>query len=226
MLRSEFTQLLENLQADLAEMGRLVDQTTRQALQALQNRDADLARQVIDNDDVIDNLQNTLEDKCVSLLATQQPIATDLRTVMSVVHLGVELERMGDYAEGIAKICLRTYEEPLLKPLIDIPRMADLALKMLNESLLSFADRDDELARKVCADDDVVDDLYDQIYRELLTYMLQDPRTIQRATYLLWVAHDLERIADRATNIAERTLWLISGHTVSNRDLKSDRTLR
>ena len=226
MLRSDFDRLLETLQSDLGEMGRLVEETTKQAIRALQNRDADLAQQVIENDDVIDNLQDTLETKCLGILATQQPAATDLRTVMSVVHLGVELERMGDYAEGIAKICLRIYQEPLLKPLIDIPRMAELALKMLNEGLQAFADRDEELARKVCADDDAVDDLYNQIYRELLTYMLEDPRNIQRATYLLWVAHDLERIADRATNIAERVIWLISGGSVSNRALKSERSLR
>ncbi len=226
MLRSDFDRLLETLQSDLGEMGRLVEETTKQAIRALQNRDADLAQQVIENDDVIDNLQDTLETKCLGILATQQPAATDLRTVMSVVHLGVELERMGDYAEGIAKICLRIYQEPLLKPLIDIPRMAELALKMLNEGLQAFADRDEELARKVCADDDAVDDLYNQIYRELLTYMLEDPRNIQRATYLLWVAHDLERIADRATNIAERVIWLISGGSVSTRALKSERSLR
>ena len=226
MLRSDFDRLLETLQSDLGEMGRLVEETTKQAIRALQNRDADLAQQVIENDDVIDNLQDTLETKCLGILATQQPAATDLRTVMSVVHMGVELERMGDYAEGIAKICLRIYQEPLLKPLIDIPRMAELALKMLNEGLQAFADRDEELARKVCADDDAVDDLYNQIYRELLTYMLEDPRNIQRATYLLWVAHDLERIADRATNIAERVIWLISGGSVSSRALKSERSLR
>ena len=226
MLRSDFDRLLETLQSDLGEMGRLVEETTKSAIRALQNRDADLAQQVIENDDVIDNLQDTLETKCLSILATQQPAATDLRTVMSVVHMGVELERMGDYAEGIAKICLRIYQEPLLKPLIDIPRMAELALKMLNEGLQAFADRDEELARKVCADDDAVDDLYNQIYRELLTYMLEDPRNIQRATYLLWVAHDLERIADRATNIAERVIWLISGGSVSTRALKSERSLR
>jgi phosphate transport system protein len=226
MLRSDFDRLLETLQSDLGEMGRLVEETTKQAIRALQNRDADLAQQVIDHDDVIDNLQDTLETKCLGILATQQPAATDLRTVMSVVHMGVELERMGDYAEGIAKICLRIYQEPLLKPLIDIPRMAELALKMLNEGLQAFAERDEDLARKVCADDDAVDDLYNQIYRELLTYMLEDPRNIQRATYLLWVAHDLERIADRATNIAERVIWLISGGSVSTRALKSERSLR
>ena len=190
------------------------------------NRTWDWRKRVIDDDDEIDGLQDILESKCVGLLATQQPTAIDLRMVMSAVHIAVELERMGDYAEGIAKICLRIGDQPLLKPLIDIPRMADLALKMLSDSLQAYGNRDEWLARKVCRDDDAVDDLYNQIYRELLTYMLQDPRNIERATYLLWVAHDLERIADRATNIAERALWLVLGRTVGTGDLKNERSLR
>ena len=226
MLRSDYGRYLADLQDDLAEMGRLVEQATEDALRALETQDTALAQQVIDADDGIDRLQDALESKCVALLATQQPMASDLRAVMSAVHIAVELERMGDYAEGIAKICLRIGDQPLLKPLIDIPRMAELARRMLNESLQAYAGRDEGLARKVCADDDAVDDLYNQIYRELLTYMLSDPRTIERATYLLWVAHDLERIADRATNIAERALWLVSGHTVGTRTLKSERSLR
>ena len=226
MLRSDYDRDLYSLQDDLVVMGRQVDAATRSALTALEQQDLGLAQRVIDDDDEIDSLQDALESKCIGLLATQQPTAIDLRMVMSAVHIAVELERMGDYAEGIAKICLRIGDQPLLKPLIDIPRMADLALKMLSDSLQAYARRDEWLARKICRDDDAVDDLYDQIYRELLTYMLQDPRNIERATYLLWVAHDLERIADRATNISERVLWLILGRTVGTGDLKSDRSLR
>ena len=226
MLRSDFERDLSSLQDDLAEMAAHVEQATRRALNALENQDLELAQQIIDEDDHIDRLQDSLEDKCVTLMATQQPTAIDLRALMSAVHICVELERMGDYAEGIAKICLRIGDQPLLKPLIDIPRMAELALTMLSESLQSHASRDVWQARKVCRDDDAVDDLYNQIYRELLTYMLQDPRNIERATYLLWVAHDLERIADRATNIAERVMWLVSGHTVGTGSVKSDRSLR
>ena len=226
MLRSDFERDLLSLQADLSEMATHVEQATRGALNALENQDLARAQQIIDEDDLIDLLQDALENKCVSLMATQQPTAIDLRALMSAVHIAVELERMGDYAEGIAKICLRIGDQPLLKPLIDIPRMAELALTMLKESLQSHANRDEWQARKICQDDDAVDDLYDQIYRELLTYMLQDPRNIERATYLLWVAHDLERIADRATNIAERVMWLVSGHTVGTGNVKSDRSLR
>ena len=224
MLRSDYDRALADLQTRLAEMGRHVESATRNALQALQNQDLELAQQVIDADDEIDQLQDTLENDCVMLLATQQPAARDLRSVMSAVHIAVELERMGDYAEGIAKISIRIGHQPLVKPLIDIPRMAEIALKMLNDSLQSYADRDEWLARKVCADDDAIDDLYNQVYRELLTYMLADPGTIERATYLLWVAHNLERIADRATNIGERVLWLVSGHTVDSRP--ENRSLR
>ena len=220
MLRSDYDRDLTELQTGLAEMGSHVESATRRALNALETQDVALAQQVVDDDDEIDRLQDELENKCVMLLATQQPMASDLRSVMSAVHIGVELERMGDYAEGIAKICIRIGDQPLLKPLIDIPRMADLALKMLDESLQAYTERDEPLARKVCTADDAIDDLYNQIYRELLTYMLSDPGTIERATYLLWVAHNLERIADRATNIAERVLWLISGHTVGTRELK------
>ena len=224
MLRSDYNRSLTDLQTRLAEMGRHVDSATRSALDALEHQNLELARQVIDADDEIDRLHDALENDCVFLLATQQPAARDLRFVMSAVHIAVELERMGDYAEGIAKICIRIGDQPLLKPLIDIPRMADLALIMLEESLQSYVDQDEWLARKVCADDDAIDDLYNQIYRELLTYMLSDPRTIERATYLLWVAHNLERIADRATNIGERVLWLVSGHTVDSRP--ENRSLR
>ncbi len=226
MLRSDYERDLSSLQADLAEMATHVEQATRRALNALETQDLALAQQIIDEDDHIDQLQDDLENKCVTLMATQQPTAIDLRALMSAVHIGVELERMGDYAEGIAKICLRIGDQPLLKPLIDIPRMADLALTMLDESLQCHANRDEWQARKICQDDDAVDDLYNQIYRELLTYMLQDPRNIERATYLLWVAHDLERIADRATNIAERVMWLVSGRTVGTGSMKSDRSLR
>lgn len=226
MLRSDYERDLSSLQEDLAEMATHVEQATLRALEALQNQDLALAQQIIDEDDHLDHLQDALENKCVTMMATQQPTARDLRALMSAVHIAVELERMGDYAEGIAKICLRIGDQPLLKPLIDIPRMAELALTMLRESLEAYSNHDEWQARKVCRDDDAVDDLYNQVYRELLTYMLQDPRSIERATYLLWVAHDLERIADRATNIAERAMWLVSGHTVGTGSVKSDRSLR
>ena len=141
-------------------------------------------------------------------------MAGDLRAIISLLHIVVELERMGDYAEGIAKISLSMGDAPPLKPLIDIPRMAEKATTMLEDSIDSLLNRDMVKANAVCQADDEVDNLYDQVYRELLTFMIGDPDTIQRATYLLWVAHDLERIADRATNIAERVIFLVSGKLV------------
>jgi phosphate transport system protein len=221
MVRAEFNRSLRDVQEKLLGLGAMVEQAIIRAMEALKNRDPDLARRVIQEDDRIDQRRFQLEEECIYLIGTQQPLATDLRRLITVLHVAVELERIGDYAEGIAKITLMMGDEPHLKPLIDIPRMADLAVDMLRRSLDAFSqavvleeDEEDVIkaaAVQVCADDDDVDALYDQVYRELLTYMIQDPGTIQRATYLLWVAHDLERIADRATNIAERVIFLVTG---------------
>ncbi|MGD8903553.1 MAG: phosphate signaling complex protein PhoU, partial [Anaerolineae bacterium] len=148
------------------------------------------------------------------LIATQQPMAGDLRAILSVSNIAAELERIGDYSEGIARLALKLAGRPLLKPLIDIPRMAEEGRRMLMTALEAFARQDVEAARQVGIADDTVDALYDQVYRELLVYMMEDPRTITQATYLLWVAHNLERIADRTTNIAERVIFLDSGRIV------------
>ena len=211
MVRADFDRNLKALQDDLITLGSMVEKAIAKALHGLKNRDLDASRQVVEEDDIIDDRRFQLEEKCIDLIATQQPIAIDLRTLMSVLHIATELERMGDYAEGIAKISIMMGDEPPLKPLIDIPRMAEKATQMLQRSLDALVNRDEAAAIAVCNDDDEVDNLYEQIYRELLTYMIQDPSTIQRATYLLWVAHDLERIADRATNIAERVIFLVTG---------------
>ena len=211
MVRADFDRNLKALQDDLVSLGSMVEKAISKALHGLKNCDLDASRQVVAEDDIIDDRRFQLEEQCIDLIATQQPIAIDLRTLMSVLHIATELERMGDYAEGIAKISIMMGDEPPLKPLIDIPRMAEKATQMLRRSLDALVNRDEEAAIAVCNDDDEVDDLYEQIYRELLTYMIEDPSTIQRATYLLWVAHDLERIADRATNIAERVIFLVTG---------------
>jgi phosphate transport system protein len=211
MARADFDRNLKTLEDDLISLGSMVEKAITKSLIGLKNRDLHLSRQVVEEDDYIDQQRFQLEEECIDLIATQQPIAIDLRTLMAVLHIATELERMGDYAEGIAKISVMMGDEPPLKPLIDIPRMAEKAITMLQHSLDALVNRDETAALVVCNDDDEVDDLYDQIYRELLTYMIQDPATIQRATYLLWVAHDLERIADRATNIAERVIFLVTG---------------
>jgi phosphate transport system protein len=211
MTRTAFEQQLAEVQEDMLVMAGMVETAIERGIEALKTRNVDLARQIIEDDGAIDRKRYETEDRCLELIATQQPLASDLRTIVSVLHITVDLERMGDHAEGIAKIALMLADEPPLKPYIDIPRMADLATKMLMDSLEAFKHRDTELATAICNRDDEVDALYEQVYRELLMFMINDPKTIQRATWLIWVAHNLERIADRVTNICERVVYLVEG---------------
>ena len=221
MPRNEFGRDLRFLQEELLAVGSMVEKAIANAVDGLKRRDLGLSRQVVQDDAIIDARRYDIEERCVNLIAKQQPMATDLRTIIAILQIVGELERMGDYASGIAKISLAMGNEPPIKPLIDIPRMADRASLMLRRSLDALVNRDIVAAAGVRADDDEVDALYDQIYRELLTFMLEDPRTITRATYLLWVAHDLERIADRATNIAKRVIYLVTGQHVETKNLAS-----
>lgn len=211
MLRVDLDRQITHLQEEITLLANVVDKAIYRSVEALKDRDLAESQSVIDGDDYIDQKRYDIEELCVDLIATQQPMAGDLRAIIAMLHIAVELERMGDYAEGIAKISLLMGDEPPLKPLIDIPRMANKAGEMLRDSMDCLVERDLAKAERVMDDDDEVDDLYDQVYRELLLFMIQDPRSIQRATYLLWAAHDLERIADRATNIAERVMFLITG---------------
>ncbi len=211
MLRVDLARQLTHLQEEVVLLANVVNKAIIRAVEALKERDLAESQQIVNEDDYIDRKRYEIEELCVDLIATQQPMAGDLRAIIALLHITVELERMGDYAEGIAKISLLMGNDPPLKPLIDIPRMADKSTEMLRDSMDSLVHRDQLKANKVVHDDDEVDALYDQVYRELLLFMIQDPRSIQRATYLLWAAHDLERIADRATNIAERVIFLITG---------------
>ncbi len=211
MARTNVETQLEEIQDGILALASMVEKAITHAIDALRERDLEASHAVVAFDDVIDEKRFAIEERCVDLLATQQPAARDLRWVIALLHIAVELERMGDYAEGIGKISLMMGDEPPLKPLIDIPRMADMAITMLRESIDALVSRDVDLARQVCDADDDVDALHEQIYHELLLYMIRDPRSIQRATYLLWVTHDLERTADRATNIAERVIYLVTG---------------
>ena len=211
MPRTEYENQLQTIQDELLQIGSLVESSITKALDALKSRDLEASRQVVEDDDEIDFRHLALEEQCIDVLALQQPMGGDLRTLVSVLQIASELERMGDYAEGIAKISLRMGDAPLLKPLIDIPRMGEIAIQMLRSSLRAFVDHDNEAAMQVAADDDEVDALYEQVFRELLIYMIENPGAIRRATYLIWVAHDLERIADRATNIAERVIYVTTG---------------
>tara|TARA_B100001123_G_scaffold186661_2_gene213513 strand:- start:10370 stop:11020 length:651 start_codon:yes stop_codon:yes gene_type:complete len=216
MVRADFDRNLKLLQEELLLLGGLVEKSIVDAIEALKTRDIELSHKVVSQDDIIDQKTNQIEEKAIDLIATQQPIAIDLRTLMSVIHISVELERMGDYAEGIGKIGVMMGNDPPVKPLVDIPKMAGKASDMLKRSLDALVRRDSALARQVCEDDDEVDNLYDQIYKDLIALMISDPTTTQRATYLMWVAHDLERIADRATNIAERVIFLVTGQLVKS----------
>jgi phosphate transport system protein len=216
MVRADFDRNLKLLQEELLLLGGLVEKAIMDSIQALKTRDIELSHKIVSQDDIIDTKTNQIEEKAIDLIATQQPIAIDLRTLMSVIHISVELERMGDYAEGIGKIGIMMGDEPPVKPLVDIPRMADKASAMLKLSLDALVRRDPVLAKQVCESDDEVDHLYDVIYRDLIDLMVSDATTTQRATYLMWVAHDLERIADRATNIAERVIFLVTGQLVSS----------
>lgn len=205
-------------------LGKMVDRAIDQSIQALRNRDNELARRLILEDLDINSKRFEIEEKCLQLIARQQPLAGDLRVLAAILSVITDLERMADHAEGIAKICLMHGDEPLLKPLIDIPRMADKGRRMLEHALDSFVTRDVELAKATSAEDDEVDALYNQIYHELLTFMIEDPRTIQRATYLIWAAHNLERFADHVTNICERVVFLVTGRMEEFNVSKAART--
>jgi phosphate transport system protein len=214
MVRKAFQEQIRELLEDLLEMGQMVADSIDRSVQALAEQDETLAQNVIDFDDEINAVQHDIDEKCLVLIATQQPMASDLRAILAVSNIAAELERIGDYAEGIGRLALKLAGQPLLKPLIDIPRMAEQGRKMLMTALEAFARQDVAAAQEIGKQDDTVDALYDQVYRELLVFMMQDPRTITQATYLLWVAHNLERIADRTTNIAERVIFMDSGKIV------------
>ena len=211
VVRQSFDQDLESLRQDLVRMGEIVQVAIKDAVDALAKRDKDLARMVMDGDDTIDRMQVEIEDRCISLIARQQPVATDLRILGTGLKITTDLERIGDHAFDIAKIVLLIGDEPLIKPLVDIPRMAEIAQKMLNDSLQAYLKLDIELAEQVCRADDRVDELYNQVFRELLTYMLEDTKKIKQATQLIFVARYLERIADHSTNVAEWVIYLATG---------------
>ncbi|OOP56172.1 MAG: phosphate transport system regulatory protein PhoU [Candidatus Brocadia carolinensis] len=211
MSREAYHKALKKLEDEVLFMGEMVSNAIRKSVESLQKRDIAASREIVKNDLLINKKRFDIEEKCISLIATQQPMAVDLRELTSILSIVTDLERMGDHAEGIAKINMLIGEGPLVKPLIDIPRMAEIGLSMLNTCLKAFVNRDTETARRICNEDDQVDALHDQIYRELLVMMMENPRIIHMATYLTWVSHNLERIADRVTNIAERVVYMVTG---------------
>tara|TARA_Y100000588_G_scaffold382103_1_gene468944 strand:- start:2632 stop:3327 length:696 start_codon:yes stop_codon:yes gene_type:complete len=210
-LRERFHQQLAELQEAQLGITTMVDRAIQQSLDSLINRDEALAHVVIAEDNLIDEAAYGLQNQCVVLLAQQGPLAGDLRLVVSVTAIASELERMGDHAEGIAKIVVMMQGEPLIKPLVDIPKMAEKARKMMNDSVQAFINKDVDSAYAVSRADNEVDDLYSTVYHDLIQVMVANPSAIEPATHLLWVAHNLERIADRATNIAERVVYTATG---------------
>jgi phosphate transport system protein len=210
-IRTGFHNKLREIQDDILAMGSMVSKAIVRSIDALKNRDIETAHRTIADDQQINDKRLNIEEKCIELIATQQPLASDLRIIVAVLSIITELERIGDYAAGIGKIVLLIGNEPPLKPLIDIPRMAEQTVSMLQRSLDAFVKRDAEAAKKIIAEDDIVDQLYDQIFNELLFFMVQDPKTVTRATRLIWVSHNLERAADRVTNLCERVVYVVTG---------------
>jgi phosphate transport system protein len=209
--RETLDKQLKELFDETLVMGSMVEEAITESVEALKRRDIEAARKIYFGDQQINEKHYEIETKCLTVIATQQPMAKDLRILAAILEVGTELERIGDYAKGIARINVLMGDEPLVKPLIDIPRMKDLALDMLHRALSALVNLDADTACAIAKEDDMIDNLYNQVYRELLTYMIADPSTIDRGNYLLWVAHNLERAGDRVTNICERILFVVTG---------------
>ncbi len=216
--RTTLDRELATLRDNVLRLSYMVDTAIERAVQSLKDQDAALAQQVIADDEPINRMRYQIEEACYRLLAMHQPTARDMRSIVTAIHIVVELERIGDHAAGIAKISTDLATEPMLKPLIDVPRMAEISREMMRASLTSYLDWDAEQARQTALRDAEVDTLDDQVYRELLSFMLEDAHNISRATHLLWVSHNLERIADRITNICERVVFMVTGQVSEIRD--------
>lgn len=213
-MQRHFDEELKTLKEKILRMGAMVENQIASAIKALVERSSDLARQVIANDHKVNAMDVEVDEDCLSLIALHQPMAGDLRFLTTAMKISTELERMSDLAENISERAIELNEEPQLKPYIDIPRMAEHAQRMVKEALDAFVNRDAVLARKVCGDDDFMDSLTHQIFRELLTYMIEDPHTITRAVRITFIAKYLERLADHATNIAELVVYLVEGKII------------
>jgi phosphate transport system protein len=209
-----FHEELDGLKQTLLAMGGLVEDQIRRAMQALLERDDVIAQDVIDRDRQVNTYDVEVDEQCVNLLALHQPAASDLRFITTAMKIVTDLERIGDQAVNIAQRALELNREPQLKPYIDLPRMADRAQRMVKESLDAFVAGDTALARQVCAADAEVDALKEQIFRELLTFMMEDPRTVSRAIRVILISRFMERVADHATNIAEMVIYLVEGKMV------------
>jgi len=214
MIRKTFENEMQQIKDEILILGSMVEAAILDSVEALKKRDIKEAEKILEADKEINKKRFEIEGQLMILIATQQPMAHDLRMLASSMEIIGELERMGDYAKGIANINVRMGDEPLLKPLIDVPRMAQKDVDMLHRALTAFVEEDVESSKKIPMEDDEVDALYNQVYRELMTFVIADPKTMERANWLLWVAHNLERVADRGTNICERTIFIVTGELV------------
>lgn len=210
-MRKTFEHDIQQLKDEIIALGSMVEQALLQSVEALKERDIPRSQVIHDNDETINKKRFKIENAVMVAIATQQPMAGDLRLLASILDVAGELERMGDYAKGIAKINIIMGEQKLLKPLIDLPRMAEKTADMLHRALTAFIETDVKAAEEIPLEDDVIDELYTQIYRELITYVMGDPTAIERSNWLLWAAHNLERVGDRVTNICERTVFVATG---------------
>ena len=211
MIRKTFEHEMQQVKDEILVLGSMVETAILGTVDALKKRDIKEAEKILEADKEINKKRFEIESQLMILIATQQPMAHDLRLLASSMEIISELERMGDYAKGISNINIRMGDQPLLKPLIDVPRMAEKDVDMLHRALTAFVNEDVEAAKAIPIEDDEVDALYNQIYRELMTFVISDPKTMERANWLLWVAHNLERVADRVTNICERTIFIATG---------------
>jgi phosphate transport system protein len=225
MTREHYELLLRELDSQVLELGETVASTIAQSIDALENLDVDLAQQLIEADGQIDQRRYDIESQALLLIATQQPMAGDLRTVTAILTIATELERMGDYCEGIAKLTLRTASEPMAIPVTDVRAMALLTQRLLVTALEAYRDRDVNAAGVVWARDDEVDALYEQVFRSMIAGMIADRSTIRSRTYMMWVAHNIERMADRVTNIAERIAFVVNGDVAAFRDIQRSQTI-
>lgn len=226
MGRETLDQKIHQMMDEILVLDSMVENATLDAIEALKQHDLEAARKVYLGDANINARRFELENHCMITIATQQPImATDLRVVASILEVVSELERMGDYAKGIARICLSIGNQPHIKPIVDLPRMAEIAVSMLHRAISAFVNKDIELARQIPADDDQVDNLYKQIYRDLIAIIISDPATIDQANLLMWASHNLERMADRVTNICERTIYIVTGE-LKEIDVSDDESLK
>ena len=214
---THFQKELEELKKNLLKMAAVVEDAIRDAVQSLVQGDAALAQKTFEREDRINSMENTIDEMCLRLLALRQPMAVDLRFITAAMKIVTDLERMGDQAVNIAERAISLMEEPQLKPYIDLPRMAEIVQSMVKDALKAFVSRDSKLARKVCERDDVVDGLNNQVFRELLTYMISDPKTITRAVHLIIISRCLERIADHATNIGEDVIFMVDALVIKHR---------